>query len=85
MSHNDLPSHPTYNHSNPLLDTSTASAGEDAEYEEDYEEQPYEPGTQAPVHLLNVPLVERGISLALSGDTGPLSEATVGRLYSRAA
>ncbi|KAJ9118204.1 hypothetical protein QFC22_004110 [Naganishia vaughanmartiniae] len=72
MSHHDLPSHPTYNHSNPLLDTSTASAEEDDEYEE----QRSESDVQVPVHLLNVPLVERGISLALSADTGPASEAT---------
>lgn len=71
----DPPSHPTYNHSNPLLDPSTASLGDVHQDEDELEEDGPQRDVVLPVETENVPLIERGT--ALSQDTIMESETSV--------
>jgi hypothetical protein len=71
----DPPSHPTYNHSNPLLDTSTASTGNGHQEEDELEEEGPHRTLVLPAEDRNVPLIERGT--ALSQDTVMEPETTV--------
>ncbi|GHJ89804.1 hypothetical protein NliqN6_6206 [Naganishia liquefaciens] len=67
MMYLDPPSHPTYNHSNPLLDPSTASLGDVHQDEDESAGDDSLQGRILRIEVDNVPLVERGT--ALSQDT----------------
>lgn len=71
----DPPSHPTYNHSNPLLDTSTASLGDGQQDVDELEEEGPQRTDAMPKDDRNVPLIERGT--ALSQDTVMEADTTV--------
>lgn len=71
----DPPSHPTYNHSNPLLDPSTASLGDVHQDEDELAEGDSQQGTALLAEVKNVPLVDRGT--ALSQDTIMEPDTTV--------